>query len=111
MAAIIQNRPKKPNLPNATKVLVFGILSIAICSFVGLAFGIVALVVSNKEMARYMESPDSYSINSYGMLNAGRTCAIIGTILSAVATLFMIIYFIFLGVLFTAIFSSNSWYY
>jgi len=102
-----QNYQKLPNLPNATIILVFGILSIAICSFIGLAFGITALILSNKEKEKFVQSPGSFSQNSYNMMNAGRTCAIIGTILSAVATLFMIIYFIFLGTLFTSLTSCS----
>jgi len=101
-----QTGSKLPNLPHATVILVFGILSIAICSFIGLAFGIVALILANKGKALYQQSPESYSKNSYGMMNSGRICALIGTILSAVATVLTILYFIFLGTLFTALSSD-----
>ncbi len=97
-----ETNQKLPNLPNATLILVFGILSISISCFFGIAFGIVAIIIANKEKAKYLESPESYSRNSFGMLNAGRTCAIIGTIVSSITTLIMIIYFILLGAIFTA---------
>lgn len=104
MRPIRNKTPKLPNLPNAVVILVFGILSISVCSFIGLVFGIVALSMAKKDQGLYMESPESFSKNSIGMVNAGRTCALIGTILSSIATLFMILYFIFLG----AIFASMS---
>jgi len=72
-------------LPNATAVLVLGIFSILTCccyGVVGLALGIVALVLAKKDMKLYLESPELYS--NYGNLNIGRILAIIGVCLSAV---------------------------
>jgi hypothetical protein len=108
MRPINKREPKLPNLPNATLILVFGILSIGLSCFFGVAFGIVALILYKKEKEKYIQSPESYSKNSFGMLNAGKTCAIIGTIVSSVATLFMILYIIFIGVLVSS-FSSGYW--
>jgi len=104
------NGKKLQTLPNASMILVFGILSIAICSFIGLAFGIVALIIANKGEKTYSLNPGIYTKNSIGMLHAGKTCAIIGTILSAVATVIIILYFMFLGFIFTAIFTSNQYF-
>jgi hypothetical protein len=61
-------------LPNATAVLVLGILSIVVC----FVCGIVALVISNKDLASYKAHPEDYSLSSYNNIKAGRVCAIIG---------------------------------
>jgi hypothetical protein len=81
------------NLPNANAVLVLGIISLPtiLCyGVVGLICGIIALALSAQSMRMYKANPDMYSKKSYNNLNAGRICAIIGTILSALF-LFLII--------------------
>lgn len=93
-------------VPNASAVLVLGIISIPTCicyGIVGLILGIIALVLSSKAMQLYKASPESYSLSSYKNLNAGRICAIIGTILSGLYFLFIIVYFLFVG---AAVFSG-----
>ncbi|MGD1844851.1 MAG: CCC motif membrane protein [Salibacteraceae bacterium] len=85
-------------LPNAVAVLVLGISSIATCmcyGVPGLALGIVALVMAQKSRKLYFKNPGSYSKNSYGNLNAGYICAIIGTIFSGLFVLFIVGYVIF----------------
>lgn len=75
---------EKRNLPNATAVLVLGILSILTCccwGFIGLIIGIVALVLAKKDMKLYRENPELYS--NYQNLNVGKILAIIGVVLSA----------------------------
>jgi hypothetical protein len=91
----LTNQPKQklPNLPNATLVLIFGILSIIVCNFIGLGFGITSLIMSGKLKAILKQSPDSYSPSSIGMVKAGKTCAIIGVIISAIVTILIILYF------------------
>lgn len=87
-------------LPNSTAVLVLGIISIVGCvtyGVVGLVCGIIALVLSKRDLAQYNAFPEKYTLTSYNNLKAGRTCAIIGTILSGVFFLIMIVYFIFIG--------------
>lgn len=81
-------------LPNATATLVLGILSIAICGFIGLALGIVALILSNKDKKLIAENPIIYTQSSVSNSNAGRTCAIIGVIISSIVTVGLIIYII-----------------
>lgn len=79
---------EKRNLPNATAVLVLGILSIITCccyGIFGLISGIVALVLANKDIKLYRESPELYS--NYQNLNIGKILAIIGVILSGIALL------------------------
>ena len=76
-----QQRP----LPNATAVLVLGILSIVTCfcyGILGLILGIIALVLAGKDKSLYNASPDQYTQASFKNMNAGRICAIIGIILS-----------------------------
>lgn len=88
------------NLPNATAVLVLGIISIVGCfcyGLVGLICGIIALVLAKKDLARYRISPAEYSASSYNNLKAGRVCAIIGTILSGVYMVVVIIYLATIG--------------
>jgi len=73
------------NLPNATVSLVLGILSIvgSICyGTVGIICGIIGLVLANKDRKLYQAAPELYLQSSYSTLNAGRTCSIIGIILS-----------------------------
>ena len=73
------------NLPNATGILVLGIVSIALCwcyGIIGIASGIIALVMAGKAKALYEANPDAYTLSSFKNMKAGRICAIIGTILS-----------------------------
>ncbi len=90
----------KQQLPNATLVLIFGITSIVTCfcyGFLGLVFGIIALVLAKKAKELYLANPELYL--GYENLNAGRICAIIGTILSSLYLLIIIGYIIFMGAL------------
>lgn len=88
-------------LPNATIVLVLGILSIVTCccfyGLIGLVLGIVALILSRKDKQNYLANMSFYTVSSYKNLNAGRVCAIIGLILSGIALLFCILFAIFFG--------------
>ena len=91
---------QQPQVPNATAVLVLGIISIVGCfcyGLVGLVCGIIALILAGKGKAAYEANPGMYSIASYNNLKAGRVCAIIGTILSALCIVFFIIYIVFIG--------------
>lgn len=83
-------------LPNATAILVLGILSILGCCFygVGIIFGIVALVLANTDMKLYLKNPEDYS--NYPNLNIGRILSMIGIGLSMFALAFFI-YFLSLG--------------
>ena len=72
-------------LPNATPVLVLGIISIVgSCCYgiVGLICGIIALVLAKKSTTQYNANPSAYTVASLKNVNAGRICAIIGLILS-----------------------------
>lgn len=82
------NNQIQPPLPNATAILVLGILSIVICFITG----IIALVMAKKEMALYNENPGMYSAASYSNIKTGRICAIIGIVLQGVGILFYILF-------------------
>ncbi|KAA5533576.1 hypothetical protein F0919_13635 [Taibaiella lutea] len=95
----IFNTPRQ-ELPNATAVLVLGIISLVGCfCYVvpGLTCSIIALVLASSAKRTYLNNPDLYTEGSYKNLNAGRVCAIIGLSLAAVGVLIMIIYFIMMG--------------
>lgn len=80
---------EKQNLPNATAVLVLGIISIITCccfGILGLIFGLIALFLANKDMKLYRENLELYS--NYSNLNTGRIVAIIGVVLSAITLLY-----------------------
>ena len=91
--SVFNNPGGQQNLPNATAVLVLGIISIVGCfcyGLVGLICGIIALVLSNKDLARYRPNPTSWTTSSYNNLKAGRICAIIGIILSSIYIVYVI---------------------
>jgi membrane glycosyltransferase len=76
---------EKPNLPNSTLILVFGILSILTCccyGILGLIFGIVALVLAKKAKAVYLSEPELYK--GYNNVKTGKILAIIGIVLSII---------------------------
>ncbi len=87
----------KKKLPNATTVLVLGIISI-VTSFcygiVGIVLGIIALVISKKDLKLYRENPEEY--DGYQDLNTGRICAIVGLCMGILVFLFFIAYIIFI---------------
>jgi hypothetical protein len=91
-------RPQQvlPALPNATAVLVLGILSIVVCFITG----IIALVLANKDMALYNANPGVYSPSSLSNIKTGRICAIVGIALQLVG---LIIYIIFIVALFSSV--------
>ncbi|MGK4568733.1 CCC motif membrane protein [Flavobacterium sp. 3HN19-14] len=81
---------EKQKLPNATAVLVLGILSIVTCccyGIFGLLFSIIALVLAKKDMKLYQENPELYS--NYKNLNTGRIISIVGLVLSIVFILYV----------------------
>jgi predicted PurR-regulated permease PerM len=88
----------KQELPNATLILVFGILSIIGCccyGIVGVIFGIITLVMAKKAMDLYNENPEMYL--GYQNVKIGRILAIIGLVLSALFLLTSIAVLIFFG--------------
>jgi hypothetical protein len=79
-------------LPNATAVLVLGIVSIVGCccyGLPGLIAGIIALVLYSKDAKLYKANPTEYS--NYSNLNTGRILAIIGIIMSVLYVIYVIV--------------------
>lgn len=79
--------PNREQLPNATATLVLGILSIVVCFICG----IIALIISNRDMEMYRANPEIYSEASYGNIKAGRICAIVGIALQVIGVVLYII--------------------
>ena len=95
----------KQTLPNSTAVLILGIASILTgCFFIGLVLGIIGIILSSKGRRLYKENPTAYE--GYGNLNAGYIMSIIGTVLSAL----YILYILILGGTVLSILSSTSQY-
>ncbi len=94
METLEQNIQPQIPIPNSTAILVLGILSIPCCccvnGLVGLILGVIALVLYGKAVGIYNSNKDAYTDKSLSNLNAGRICAIIGTIFSALMVLLAI---------------------
>jgi len=88
---------EQQKLPNATAVLILGILSIVGCCFyfVGIIFSIVALVMAKKDMALYALNPGGY--DNYSNLKTGRILAIIGLILNIITIIIVLALAAFFG--------------
>lgn len=87
-------------LPNATPVLILGILSIVTCccyGVIGIILAIIALVLSKKDRALYAANMSLYTEGSFKNLNAGRVCAIIGLILNILLLLMVVVLIAVLG--------------
>ena len=96
----LSNQGFQKPLPNASVVLVLGIISIVLCwchGIIGLIIAIIALVLANKDLALYNNNPEMFTPSSYSNLKSGRTIAIIGLVLAGVFLFFMIIALLFLG--------------
>ena len=89
---------EKQQLPNATLILVFGILSIVTCccyGVIGLPLGIVAMVLANKATALYATNPELYT--GFSNVKTGKILAIIGIILNAIFLITVIWMYVSLG--------------
>jgi M penetrans paralogue family 26 len=99
----------RKQLPNATTVMVLGIISIptSFCyGIVGIILGIIALVIAKKDMQLHRENPGEYS--GFENLNAGRICAIIGLSIGSLFFIVLILYFIFVASLLIPAFSAAA---
>lgn len=82
---------EQQKLPNATLILVFGILSIVTCccyGIVGIILGIVAIVLAKKATQIYSENPEAYT--GFQNVKTGKILAIIGIVLSVMYLLFVV---------------------
>ncbi len=102
---------QKPQLPNATAVLVLGIISVvfsAVCCYgVGLVLGIIGLALSGQGRRLYKENPDMY--DGWKNLNAGFTMSIIGICLTAVWLIIALLYYIMVGTILFSHFGNTGW--
>ena len=99
-------------VPNSTAVLVLGILSIIFCwcwGIIGIILGIIGLILGGKSKKLYAEDPDRFSLSSYKNLNAGYICALIGTILSGLYLVIVVISIIFGLALGTSVLPFLPW--
>ena len=80
-------------LPNASAVLILGIISIIACCCYGggLILGVIALVLASKDMNRYAMNPSMYTIGSYNNVKNGRICAIIAVVFSVLYIILMVV--------------------
>jgi hypothetical protein len=102
----IDNMELQKELPNATGVLVLGILSIVFCfcyGLFGIVFGVISLVLANKDNKLYVSSPSTYTESSVKNMKAGKICAIVGLSLSSVYVIIGVIYLAIFGAAFFAI--------
>lgn len=107
MDIVLDNNQKQ--LPNASAVLVLGILSIVTsCFMIGLVLGIVGLIISAEPNRMYRQSPDLWL--GYGNLNAGRIMCIIGVIIGGLLILYMISMFLIFGVIAGAAGGLNNFF-
>lgn len=104
MESFDANKPifdtNKRDLPNASAVLILGIISIVGCFCSGLPgtiCAIIALVLASKDKKLLQENPLAYTENSIKNLESGRICAIIGLSVSALFIIGAIIYLVFIG--------------
>ncbi len=83
---------EKQKLPSANSSLIMGILSIvtACCCYglPGLIFGFIGLNMAKKAKATYEANPEQY--NGMGNVEAGRITSIIGLVLGALFTVYLV---------------------
>lgn len=92
-----QHQPQE-QLQNSTLILILGILSIVTCccyGVIGIALGIVTLVLAKKATAIYSENPDLYS--GFQNVKIGKILAIIGLVLSAIYLIVNIYVYVAIG--------------
>ncbi|MBO0322067.1 DUF4190 domain-containing protein [Muricauda sp. CAU 1633] len=82
---------EKQKLPNATLILIFGIVSIVTCccyGILGLIFGVIALILANQALKLYATNPEMYE----GVQNVktGRILAIIGIVLNLIFVAYIV---------------------
>lgn len=80
-------------LPNATTVLVLGILSIVVC----FVCGIIALIISSGDKRLYEQNPELYTTSSHDFLRAGRICSIISLCLLGVGIIVWVFVMVFVA--------------
>ena len=86
-------------VPNATAVLVLGILSIVTCwlyGIPGIIMGIIAISMHKKDKALYLSNKGKYE-QSFKNSKAGFICGIIGLSLSALWIIYLVVVLLFVA--------------
>lgn len=83
--------PAQNDLPNATAVLVLGILSIVFVGLIGAILAIISLSMWGNVKSLYEADPSQYTAASYSRAKAGRVCAIVGLSLLGLAILIVLL--------------------
>ena len=91
--------PQK-DLPYTKTILTLGILSIFIFLFIGIALGILALLLAKKSQAVYFKHPDAYTVSSFNRIGIGKICASVGLILGGFYVFYRLVHLAFFGSLF-----------
>lgn len=88
---------EKQKLPNATLILVFGILAILSCCCYGLGvvFAIVAIILAKKADTLYLENPELYS--GYKNVKIGKILSYIGLVINVIYLIIVIYIYINIG--------------
>ena len=106
------NSTIRPQAPNATAILVLGILSIVLSclggGIVGLVLGIICLILTAQSKRIIRASEESYDESSLKNVEAGRVCGILGVCLGGLLMIFWIIYLVFIVSIFTAAVSAQG---
>jgi len=81
----------KTNAPGAVSSLVCGIISVVVCwvPIAGLVLGIIAILHHSKAKKNIQANPQSFE--GGGMAVGGLVCGIVGTVTSALYTIFYVI--------------------
>lgn len=98
MEDLLDNTPNRndhypASVPNAAGVLVLGILSIVTCwlyALPGIACGIIAVVLHQKDKRLYLSNPAKYE-QSFKTSKGGFVCAVIGLSISGLFLLFFLL--------------------
>jgi uncharacterized protein YacL len=98
MKIVNENIVCRYDLPNATLILVLGILSIVMSfnnEILGFILSIITLIISSRSLRLFRKKMEQYELSSYKRIVVGRICAIIGLLISIFA--FIIAILVFLG--------------
>lgn len=79
------------DLPNATTVLVLGIISIVFAGLIGLILAIIALNMASNSKREYEANPGRYTASSMSKVNGGRICAIVSLCLLGLVLLILLL--------------------
>ncbi|MCL2596113.1 MAG: hypothetical protein FWD66_00305 [Paludibacter sp.] len=88
------------SLPNASAVLVLGIISIPVCccyGFISIILAVIALILAKNAAKLYAATPENFLESSYKNLKAGKICATIGLILGIIYIILCIVVILIFG--------------